>query len=111
MKKAFVVLVLVGLMLSLLPVPSAASANPVASAAPEDLPLRFVRWVLTMLRNIGAVVVVIGFVINGYKLALSPDPRAHAEAYSGIVKTAIGALLVFGAHLLASWLESVVSAI
>jgi len=97
----------------------------VASAAPGDMPVpdpstgddglnsgssvnflvNFAVSILNLLRSLGAIVVIAGYIINGYKLAASPDPRKRAEAMEGLVHTTIGALIVFSSHLLAGWLK------
>lgn len=62
--------------------------------------------ILNLLRSFGAIIVIVGYIINGYKLAVSPDPRKRAEAMEGLVHTTLGALIVFSSHLLAAWLKS-----
>ncbi|MGB9866571.1 MAG: pilin [Bacillota bacterium] len=67
--------------------------------------VNFAVAILNLLRSLGAIIVIAGYIINGYKLAASPDPRKRAEAMEGLVHTTIGALIVFSSHLLAGWLK------
>ena len=67
--------------------------------------VNFAVSILNLLRSLGAIIVIAGYIINGYKLAASPDPRKRAEAMEGLMHTTIGALIVFSAHLLAGWLK------
>lgn len=61
---------------------------------------------LNLISTIGIFIVVIAFMVTGFKIVSSQEPRARAEAMHALLPEAVGAFIAFGAKWLASFIRN-----
>jgi len=61
--------------------------------------------ILNFVGTIGIFVVVLAFMVTGYKIVFSQDPRARGEAMHSLIPISVGAFVAFGARWLASFIQ------
>lgn len=73
----------------------------------EETFISLAQKILNFIGNIGILLVVGAFMITGYKIACTQDPRTRAEAMHSLIPIGIGAFIAFGAKWIANWIASV----
>jgi hypothetical protein len=67
--------------------------------------IHLAHQILNLLSTLGIFAVVIAFMVTGYKIACSQDPRARGEAMHALIPISVGAFVAFGARWLASFIK------
>lgn len=68
--------------------------------------IHLAHQILNFIGTIGIFVVVIAYMVTGYKIAFTQDPRVRSEAMHSLLPITIGAFVAFGAKWLAVFVKN-----
>jgi len=68
--------------------------------------IHLAHQILNFIWTLGIFVVVIAYMVTGYKIATAQDPRVRSEAMHSLLPITIGAFVAFGAKWLAVFVRN-----